>query len=281
MPELPEVETVSRQLHPLVRGQRVTAVEVIDSRCTEQDLQQLLGWRVERGTRLGKQVALVLIRGSKRLWLAVHLRMSGRLLWQAGAGQRARDHLRAIIELEQGALLFVDTRRFGTIRFDADPARLTPGGLDPMSEMFTAARLGKLLEESRQALKVWLLRQDRLVGLGNIYACEILHRARLSPTAVAGDLDRLETARLWRATRWVLQKAVDNCGTTFSDFQDASGSVGGYQRYLKVYGREGEPCRRCGAAVVRQVLQQRSTFYCPACQQDFGARQQSAQGEQS
>ena len=266
MPELPEVQTVTTQLHPLVQGQRIKGVQVLDPRCTEQDLTELRGWRVEGAKRLGKQVGLELSRGRSRRWLAVHLRMTGRLLWEAGRGPWTRPHLRAVLELERGALLFMDVRRFGTLRHSAEASDLLPGGLDPMSSGFTARALGELLGESRQELKVWLLRQDRLVGLGNIYACEILFRAGLSPWRQAGSLARAEVAALRRYTRQVLTRAVEKCGTTFSDFQDATGSMGGYQKYLSVYGREGEACKRCGGQVEKVSQQGRSTFFCAACQ---------------
>ena len=266
MPELPEVQTISSQLDPLVRGQLITAVQVLDPRCAEQDLAELVGWQVSGAQRLGKQVGLELSRGADRRWLAAHLRMTGRMLWQPGSGPWQRPHLRALFELERGALLFVDVRRFGTLRFSSDRATLLPAGLDPMTRAFNARALGKLLGESRQELKVWLLRQDRLVGLGNIYACEILHLARLSPWRQAGSLSTPEVALLRRSTREVLERAVENCGTTFSDFQDANGNMGGYQRYLSVYGREGDVCKRCGEAVERVVQGGRSTFFCPVCQ---------------
>ena len=266
MPELPEVQTISSQLDPLVRGQRIRAVEVLDSKCSEQDLASLQGWRVRGARRLGKQVGLELGRRRERRWLAAHLRMTGRMLWQQGRGPWARSHLRAVFELERGALLFVDVRRFGTLRFSADMDSLLPGGLDPMSRAFTSHRLGALMSGSRQELKVWLLRQDRLVGLGNIYACEILRRAGLSPWREAGSLTSLEVTALRKATRQVLDKAIKNCGTTFSDFQDATGNLGGYQRYLAVYGRGGQACKGCGEAVERAVQQGRSTFFCPTCQ---------------
>jgi formamidopyrimidine-DNA glycosylase len=138
--------------------------------------------------------------------------------------------------------------------------------MDPLSPHLTPASLGRLIGESRQNVKAWLLRQDRLVGLGNIYASEILFVAGISPLREAGSLSPDEHGRLWRATRRVLRRAIRNCGTTFSDFQDAQGLTGSYQHYLKVYGREDEPCPACRTPVVRIVQQQRSTYYCPRCQ---------------
>ena len=178
---------------------------------------------------------------------------------------REKTHLRAVIALDDGVVLFHDVRRFGTLRWLRDPEDAAPGAIDPLTPAFSPASLATLLEGSRQELKPWLLRQDRLVGLGNIYASEILHLARLSPTRAAGSLGRDEVRRLHDATRRVLTRAIDNCGTTFSDFQDAYGVTGSYQELLEVYGREGEPCPNCREPVARLVQQQRSTFYCPSC----------------
>ncbi|NJN63501.1 MAG: hypothetical protein HC882_00595 [Acidobacteria bacterium] len=122
----------------------------------------------------------------------------------------------------------------------------------------------RLLRNARQPLKTWLLRQDRLVGIGNIYASEILHEAGLDPFRAGGELEPVETRRLHRALKAVLRRAIRYCGTTFSDFQDAHGVTGSYQTRLRVYGREGEPCKRCGAPIVRVSQAQRSTYYCSA-----------------
>ncbi len=271
MPELPEVETVARQLAPAVTGRRVGRVRLLDPL-----LKKTRGWRaprpyrgrsVRRVFRHGKQVLFDLEPASRRdgaLFLAVHLRMTGRLGYSS-SGCAEREHLRAVIELDEGAVLFHDTRRFGTVRWLSDAEEAAPGAVDPISRRFTAATLAALLEGSKQEIKPWLLRQDRLVGLGNIYASEILHEARLSPRRPANALTREEARRLHGATKRVLARAIENCGTTFSDFQDAYGVTGSYQQYLAVYGREGEPCPRCRAPVERIVQQQRSTFHCPAC----------------
>ena len=123
-----------------------------------------------------------------------------------------------------------------------------------------------MIGNTHQNIKAWLLRQDRLVGLGNIYASEILFVAGISPLRQASSLNAAEHRSLLRATRRVLRRAIKNCGTTFSDFQDAQGLTGSYQHYLTVYGRDGEPCPRCRAPVVRLVQQQRSTYHCAQCQ---------------
>jgi len=198
--------------------------------------------------------------------LAVHLRMTGRLLWEGGRVRGAHDHLRARFRLEGGELLFADTRRFGTFHWYPSAEQARPAGLEPLSPQLTTRKLVELIGDSSQNVKAWLLRQDRLVGLGNIYASEILHRAGISPFRSAGSLTSAELKRLHGSTRQTLRRAIENCGTTFSDFQDANGLEGSYQRFLSVYDRDGETCRRCGASIRRVVQQQRSTYYCSGCQ---------------
>jgi formamidopyrimidine-DNA glycosylase len=223
--------------------------------------------------RVGKVVAIELQRGTarsiERRWLCVHLRMTGRLLCspagEASVERKAR-YLRARLELDGAVLLFCDLRRFGTLRLCRSIDEAAPTGLDPFSPELTSQRLGALLRNGKQAIKVWLLRQDRLAGLGNIYASEVLFAARIDPRRPASSLDRTEVGRLYRALRRILNKAIQHCGTTFSDFQDSRGEIGGYRRFLKVYKREGMPCARCGERIQRLVQQQRSTFYCPSCQ---------------
>jgi len=269
MPELPEVETVARQLSPLVEGREVRGLSILDPRLRSERTPRVAGRTIERVYRSGKRVLLEFSAQPGRgraLVLAVHLRMTGRLLWESADSRGARDHLRARFRLDRGVLLFQDTRRFGTFQWYASADDARPAGLEPLSAELTARRLGELIGDTRQNLKAWLLRQDRLVGLGNIYASEILHLARLSPFRAAGTLTADELKRLHGATRRTLRRAIENCGTTFSDFQDARGVEGSYQQFLAVYEREDEACRRCGEPILRVVQQQRSTYHCPGCQ---------------
>jgi len=272
VPELPEVETVARQLAPQVEGRRIVSVGIVDPKLEHAALHRdLPGARIRDCGRMGKQVVLRLdtARGGRR-WLCIHLRMTGRLrVLEAAPGPVALP-LRAVLELDRGWLTFVDPRRFGTLRLADRRSGAAPPGAEPLSRAFTAASLTALLGRSRQPLKPWLLRQDRITGLGNIYASEILFVSRLSPERAAGSLDAGEIRRLHRAIRSVLRAAISACGTTFSDFQDARGVEGSYARYLTVYGREDQPCRRCRTPIRRGVQQQRATYWCPRCQ---GTRQ--------
>lgn len=269
MPELPEVETIARQLAPLLVGRRIKRIEVLDAKLDTKTLYGMQGYVIAEVFRHGKQVALRLTRARGRpteQFLVAHMRMTGRLIWSGSAQPPDTKHLRARFTLDVGEVLFYDPRRFGTLALVpclADDHRI---GVDPLTPQFTKPALAGLLAGSRQPLKAWLLRQDQLVGIGNIYASEILFAACLHPQRQAGALSPEECARLHKSVRAVLKLAVKHCGTTFSDFQDAHGMSGGFQRMLKVYGREGQPCKTCGSVIVRLVQQQRSTFYCPVCQ---------------
>jgi len=269
MPELPEVETVARQLAPRLVGRRVRRFEISDPLLRAGSLPRVAGRPVVGVARSGKRVLIEFgpAPGQRRsLWLAVHLRMTGRLLLAEREQPEHRAHLRARFLLDRGVLLFIDTRRFGTLHWYRSAEEAAPEGVDPLDPSLTPARLRGLLGSARQPIKAWLLRQDRLVGLGNIYASEILHAAGISPRRAARRLSGRDVARLHAATHDILTRAIAACGTTFSDFQDAHGLTGSYQRYLAVYGREGEPCARCREPIRRLVQQQRSTFYCSNCQ---------------
>ena len=267
MPELPEVETVARQLAPRLTGRRILSLRILDPLLRNGSVPRVSGREFQRVSRSGKQVLIRLSEGPARhpLWLAVHLRMTGRLIWHDDP-PRNPAHLRARFTLDRGSLLFIDTRRFGTLRWYRSEQAAAPDGVEPLGPGLTTGRLAELLAGSRQQIKPWLLRQDRLVGLGNIYASEILYAAAISPFREAGSLRPAEIRRLRDRTRKILERAIANCGTTFSDFQDARGVEGTYQRFLEVYDRDGQACRRCRARIEREVQQQRSTFYCSSCQ---------------
>ena len=268
MPELPEVETICRQLDPVLRGRRLESIELLDPKLELPGSADLAGCSVRRVERLGKRVGLEFQGGS---WLTIHLRMTGRLLWLADDAERPTDHVRALLRFAGGELVFHDVRRFGTLELHPTRAAAEPTGLDPLGADFTVARLGETLADSRQQIKVWLLRQDRLVGLGNIYAAEILFDARISPHKPAGELSGAEIARLHASTVKILTEAVRPRGTSLSDYRDAGNTRGGFQEQLRVYGRAEEHCPRCGAEIVRCIQCQRSTFYCPHCQADAAA----------
>jgi formamidopyrimidine-DNA glycosylase len=228
----------------------------------------LAGATAEGVRRVGKYLLIDFSTGNV---LLVHLGMSGRLLFAAPDEARA-PHTLAVFRLDGGLeLRYVDPRRFGVVcAYAAGELERSPElsvlGLDPLAPEFTASQLAAMLASARRDLKGFLLDQSRLAGLGNIYACEALFLAGLGPKRRTHRLGELRAARLFRAIREVLEAAIRNRGTSFSDYVDAEGAKGSNQATLLVYGREGEPCRRCGRKIRRLVQGARSTFYCPGCQ---------------
>ena len=279
MPELPEVETVARQLQRRIRGRQFLGAMVFD-RKLKLDPKPLIGAVVKRVFRVGKYVVLECAPDTgKPLYAAVHLRMTGRLLWKGDAKGSERErriyvhelpdsekYQRAAFKMTGGTLLFCDARRFGTFKlYDALPD-LPVKGVDPLSKDFTLEFLRTGLSKRKQPMKQWLLRQDCIAGIGNIYASEILFRARISPRRAAGRVKEHELELLMRSIRAVLSEAIAKAGTSFSDFQDSEGKEGSFERFLRVYGREGEACCKCRSEVRRIVQVGRSTFFCKSCQ---------------
>jgi formamidopyrimidine-DNA glycosylase len=273
MPELPEVEIVARTLRPRLVGRSVTAVETSGKKLRRPiDRAQLrracLGARVEEVSRIGKYLTIGLSTG----WtLLAHLGMTGRFLVVGAQAPRA-PHTHAVFALDDGReLRFVDHRRFGVLRaYRADglaaSAELSILGPDPLEPDFTVEYLACELSSARRDLKSFLLDQTRIAGLGNIYVCEALHLAELPPRRRTHRVTPKAAARLHAAIQATLRAGIENRGTSFSDYVDADGLAGENQNTLHVYGREGEPCRRCGTLIRRLVQGARSTFYCPRCQ---------------
>lgn len=272
MPELPEVETVARSLAPHLEGRRITSIKLFDEKLHDFPTQKIRGATIDRVYRVGKQVCLkVRTPKDRERFILVHLRMTGRLLILPARDEKTTKHLRASFRLSgspKEIMGFVDTRRFGTLDSVDRAHDLKTKGVDPMSEMFNVSCLTELLRRSggNQAIKVWLLRQDRLIGLGNIYVSEILWHSKIAPTRAVSRLKHEEIVTLHTQTIRVLKAAIKACGTTFSDFQDGEGTDGSYGEYLSVYGREGKECPECGHTIRRIILAQRSSFYCPKCQ---------------
>jgi formamidopyrimidine-DNA glycosylase len=273
VPELPEVEVLRRSLEPRLVGRRIAGIDVLapalreplDSRTLRR---RLVGKRIERLRRRGKYLWID-VEGSSTL--VVHLGMSGRL---TVAPRRARrePHEHLALRLDGGERLRLrDPRRFGlafaapTAGLEQDPhfAGLGPEPLDPpISGRVLAARACG----SRAPVKAFLMDASRLVGVGNIYATEALHRAAIHPTRSVARLSAERWDRLAKAIVAVLSRAIREGGTTLNDFADGDGNPGEFQISLAVYDREGEPCPRCGAPIRRIVQGGRGTFYCPRCQ---------------
>ncbi len=258
MPELPEVETLCRQLNGILPGQEILNVQVVDARLGL--LTGLDGHRIIGVTRRAKGLCVKLENGPTVL---LHLRMTGRLLWQKGASPLP-SHTRLIISFAAGRLLLIDPRRFATVCLGSDPVLSAPLA-NPLEEL-PARRLREIAAERRLPVKSFLMDQRFIAGIGNIYACEILHGAKIDPGRPAGSLTIAEWRRVEKAAAAVLPRAVACRGTTVSDWRDLFGASGTNQEHLEVYAREGDICRRCGGRIERRVMGGRGTWSCPSCQ---------------
>ena len=278
MPELPEVEAVVRTLRPLVQEQRIRSVHVLHPIAVKpQHASHLARFatdrRIRQVTRKGKYVLLVLDRGL----LTLHFRLDGQLFWFLGLNEslaRANQpengvHVDVALEFGAGVLGFADRRHFGRVHAwesAEDSVGLSALGIDALSEDFTVERFRKLLAASVRPVKDFLLDQNRVAGLGNIYSCESLWRARLNPRRRASSLKPQESRRLHKAIVSVLARALECCLHPAPDFRDSAWWFQGLENILRAYDREGEPCQRCGTPIRRIVQGGRSTFYCRRCQ---------------
>ena len=269
MPELPEVETIVRGLRPALPGKTIEHLQVLHPdilREPPEDFStRLKGRTFESLHRRGKNIVAHLTEG---VVLVVNLGMTGRLL--LARDETMTTHPAVRFTLSAGPLLvYDDVRRFGAVEAidEAEWAirdrRLGP---EPLSSSFTARRLHADLSRSISPIRSWLLDQRRVAGVGNIYANEALHLAGIHPQRSARSTTEGEARRLHRAVRRTLRRAVDNRGTTLRDYRDASGSPGDNAAYLRVYGRDFEPCLRCSTRICRLVFGNRTAFYCPSCQ---------------
>jgi formamidopyrimidine-DNA glycosylase len=273
VPELPEVETIRRQLAPALEGRRLERVEVLDGRWCEPAPPEAIadaleGRLIEHVGRRGKYLILSL---EDDVHLAMHLRMTGNLLL-VGAEDEEPGHLRVRMTLSGGEnLLFVDVRRFGTgdVLLGSDAlaeffaSRL---GVEPLSPDFTAEALRAQARGRRQPVKAFLLNQERVAGVGNIYADEALFRARIHPLREVGTLRRSQVEALRDAVVDTLEAGIDAKGASIDDYRHVDGAQGSFQDRFLVHTRDGEPCPRCGTAIRKLRAAGRGTYICPNCQ---------------
>ena len=286
MPELPEVETVRGGLAPVLEGRRLARVEArrpdLRFPLPENFVQALTGARVER---LERRAKYLLARLDREDTLVMHLGMSGRF---EIAGRRRIDrpgefrfaaepdpkHAHVLFETDAGTkITYFDPRRFGYMALvNTATLGLHPWfaglGPEPLSEAFDAAHLARAFAGRKQGPKTLLLDQRIVAGLGNIYVCEALHRARISPFRAAGRISRPRLARLVEAIKAVLAEAIAAGGSSLRDYAQADGALGYFQHRFRVYDREGRPCPNagCDGVIARRTQAGRSSFYCPACQ---------------
>ena len=280
MPELPEVETIRRHLAPHVEGRTLRALEISDARwCRPLAPRELAaaveGRAVERLSRRGKYLLFEL---AGEVFLMLHLRMTGTLLLDP---PQPPAHSRVRFDLGDHELRFVDPRRFGTGELALGPEELDAFfaarlGLEPLHPEFTTAHLRALARRCRAPVKAFLLDQKRIAGVGNIYADEALYRARIHPLRPANALTRAQLEDLRAAVVASLEAGIAAKGATIDDFRDPDGVSGSFQDQFLVHLREGEPCGRCGARIVKLRAAGRGTYVCPRCQAAPRARRRLA-----
>lgn len=271
MPELPEVETIVTGLKPNLEGKLIHDVQVFNKRTitNPKDIEDFIATikrtTINEVTRKGKYIDIIL---DNKMHLIIHLRMTGQLIYS----NKEMDftHLRAMFKLDNGLLYFNDIRKFGTISLlHQDELLLEKGyhtlGVEPLSNEFSDCYLKEKIKGTRP-VKNFILDQTVIAGLGNIYADECLFLANINPKRPVNTLDDMEITLLVDAIKEVLSKAIENRGTTFSDYKDSYGGKGENQNFLKVYGRGKEDCLKCGKKLFSDKIGGRTTVFCLDCQ---------------
>jgi formamidopyrimidine-DNA glycosylase len=273
VPELPEVETIRARLAPQLEGRRLERVSILDPRLTRPEDPEVVAAELQ-----GEEIAAVERRGKYLVFqfrssrsLLIHLRMTGSLSFAADGALQEDPHRRAVARLDNASDVgYRDVRRFGTWLL-LEPGELEPylsvkNGPEPLGPAFTTRFLRERLRDRRAPVKAAILDQRTVAGLGNIYADEALWRARIHPRRPAGTLDTPELRALHRGVRRALEEGIARQGATLRDYRTPDGAPGSMQEEFKVYGREGEPCPRCGTPIEKIRVGGRGTWYCPGCQ---------------
>ena len=265
MPELPEVETIKRDLEKIIIGKKISGVcvhhpAVIREPGVEEFKRALTGVTVKRVLRRAKVLILELSNGKS---LVIHLKMTGQLVYPGD-----KTHSRVSFHLSNGKILdFNDQRLFGELRVMDDWRTLKfIRGLGPEPFDITREQFKEMLSKKKTKIKPLLMDQTFVSGIGNLYAAEVLFRAKIDPERCAQGLSDKEKEKLFQVINKVLQEAIHYGGSSVDDYVRVSGERGGYARYHKVYGREGKPCFICKTLIKRTALGGRGTYFCPKCQ---------------
>lgn len=268
MPELPEVETIVRELRPVISGKTVRQVAIRWPRTVDGHRKQfkeaLTNKKLTRIDRRGKYLCFYL---QDEQCLTIHLRMTGKLVFQPD--EKDKKHIRVVFRFsDRSALFFVDMRKFGRMKLWPASGPLLPHlGPEPLEEKTVLRVLAG--QTSRRAIKTLLLDQAILAGVGNIYADEALFMAGIHPLTPAGKVSKRRLVKLSRSLPEILKIAIRNNGTTISDYRTTDSLKGSNQFFLNVYGRPGGPCYKCGTPVVRIAINNRGSHFCPKCQRQI------------
>ncbi len=270
MPELPEVETIRRQIESTLLHAQLHTVQMHRSNIVRGDITKLIGGTIQSVDRFGK---LLIVHFSNAHSLTVHLKMTGRLTLLADPVE-SPPHTHVLFQLQKDAktifVAFSDARRFGFLHIlltndVCNISFLQHLGKEPLKDLqFT--HFEQLLNKSNRPIKSLLLDQTRIAGIGNIYACEAAWMARIHPLQTARSLPKKKKKDLFRAIEEVLQEGIERGGASDNTYRDLTGGKGQYQNFFKVYGQEGKPCLRCETQIIRTVIGGRGTWHCPTCQ---------------
>lgn len=286
MPELPEVETIRRDLIKVLVGKKITGVDIISKSpvkgSAEQFKKTLLGKKIKQIDRIGKLMMLDL---SDDNFLLVHLKMTGQLIYRYDhhiiegghnlpvfkENDLPTKYTRVIWKFNDGSkLYFNDMRKFGYLKVvnqKEKEAIAVKYGIEPLAKNFTLANFKKVLDKRKTSIKAVLLNQALVAGIGNIYADEICFEARVRPDRSVAKMSEVEIKKVFTASEVILKKAIKHKGTTFRDYLNAHGGKGNFSDYLRVYQRDGEKCLRCKkGTITKNKISGRSSHYCPVCQ---------------
>ena len=268
MPELPEVETIRTQIEQSVVGLHITNVTFPDrqSKILKGEIERVIGQTIIAARRFGK---LLIIDLSDKYSLAIHLKMTGRL-YLLDPDKKHPPHTHLIFTLQNKLLTFSDARRFGYVQIMlTEEVTKLPFiirlGKEPLKDL-KLSDFEQLLRKSKRPIKTLLLDQQRIAGIGNIYACESLWMAQIDPHTPASSLQKKQIQELFTAIEDVLAEGIARGGASDNSYRNLMGGKGKYQNFFKVYGRTGKPCMRCGNPIERITLGGRGTFFCPHCQ---------------
>lgn len=288
MPELPEVETIRRDLEKKIAGQKIKAIEVLATKSVQNKkadfLSILVGNNFKHIERRGKLLMFALNKTSKYAYLLVHLKMTGQLIYRnkkrilaGGHSQTAMDtnvpnkFTRVIFTFSDGGQLFFnDLRRFGYLKLvskeEKEKIVTNNFGIEPLTPDYIFEDFAKLFAKRQTNVKALLLNQKLISGIGNIYADEACFEAKILPMRKASDLSKTELKKLFEMVAQVLKVSIENRGTTFNNYVDSDGRTGSHINFLKVYGRDGEKCKKCKNIILKKKHAGRGTHYCVECQ---------------
>ena len=266
MPELPEVHTITTELKQKIIGKTIKSVDMYKEKSFQGDKRLITGKKIKKISRRAKVIIIEL----NGVILAIHLKMTGQLVFQKKKDESQFKHIRVILNFsDKNVLIFNDLRIFGWIKI-IKPEELNKivsnFGVEPFSKEFTYQKLLETLKNRKIAIKLALTDQTKISGLGNIYVNEVLFCAQINPKKPANKINENEAKRISKCTIKILKKAIKYKGTTAENYLRTDGKPGEFDKHLLIYGKKDKPCPKCGAFIERIALGGRGTFFCPKCQ---------------